>query len=457
MIPNKRFHAIISLAVFVVFFFSCRKEFETPTKWERPIGDVYTIVQLRNMFDSANQPVVFTDHASLYATVTMDERSGNIFRSVYIQDPTGAIQLRLQAPGGIYLGDSIRVYLRGTTVNRYQGMYQIDNVNGDFNIEKLAVQRFVEPQTITLAQLNSGAFQSRLIRLEDVQFSSGELGKTFADRLNRISEDRRLENCDGQSVIVRTSGFANFADRLVPAGKGSLIGIASTFGTTIQLVLRNFQEVNLLGDRCPIAGDDFELVSIASLRAQFAGGNPNIAPNTRIEGVVITDRVGANQSARNLVIMDSSGAGIVVRFSANHSFDLGDRIRILTSNIQMTTFNNLLQIEAPIGNGIYLSPGQLPEPIVATITQIDSNLEAFESRLVRISNVTFSGGVRFGDNSGNLTITDGTGSMTHRTTSGATFAASPVPTSPVTITGFVGVFGTTRQISIRNLSDISNP
>jgi DNA/RNA endonuclease YhcR with UshA esterase domain len=457
MISNKRFNTIIILAVLSVFLVSCKKEFENPSQWDRPVGEVYTIAQLRAMYDNGNSPVVFDAHASVYATVTMDERSGNIYRSVYIQDATAAIQLRLQAPGGLYLGDSIRVYLKGTTVNKYQGMYQIDNANGDFNVEKLAVQKFIEPKTITLTQLNSGQFQSQLIRLEDVQFNAGDLGKTYADKPNLASEDRSLENCDGQSVIVRTSGYANFADRLLPEGKGSIIAVAATYVNTIQLYLRSPQEVNLTEPRCPVAGDDFELITIASLRAQFAGGSTTIAPNTRIEGVVISDRAAANITSRNIVLMDESGAGITVRFSANHNFNLGDRVRILTSNLPMANFNNLLQIEPPIGNGVYLSPGTLPQPLTATIEQINSNLEAYESRLVTISNVTFSGGTNFGDSSGNLTINDGTGSMTHRTTSWASFASNPVPTSAVTLTGIVGVFGTTKQFSIRNLNDISNP
>ncbi len=458
MISNNRFSAIIILAVFSVSLVSCKKEFETPTKWDRPIGQVYTIAQLRALFDNANAPVVFNQHASVYATVTMDEKSGNIYRSVYIQDATSAIQLRLQAPGGLYLGDSIRVYLKGTTVNRYQGMYQIDNANGDYNVEKIAVQRFVQPKTITLTQLNSGQFQSQLIQLQDVQFSAAELGKTFADKPNLISVDRRLENCSGQSVIVRTSGYANFADRQVPTGRGSVIAIASTYITTTQLVLRNFQEVTLSGPRCPIAGDGFQLLTIKNLRDQFASGNTVIAPNTRIEGVVISDRAAANITSRNLVLDDGSGAGITVRFSATHSFNLGDKIRVLTSNLPMATFQGLLQIEPPIGNGIYLSPGVLPQPLIATIAQINSNFANFESRLVRISNVTFATApTTFGANSGNLDITDGTGTMVHRTTSWATFVNNQVPTTPVTITGIVGIFGTTRQISIRFPGDITNP
>ncbi len=458
MISNKRFSAIFILAILSSFFVSCKKEFDAPKKWDRPTGQVYTIAQLRALFDSNSGPVVFNDHASVYATVTMDEMSGNIYRSVYIQDATSAIQLRLQAPSGLYLGDSIRVYLKGTTVNRYLGMYQIDNVNGDFNVEKIAVQKFIQPKTITLTQLNTGQFQSQLIRLEEVQFRSAELGKTFADKPNLVSEDRILENCSGQSVIVRTSGYANFADRQVPTGRGSVIAIASTFITTTQLVLRNFQEVNLTGPRCPVAGDAFQLLTIKSLRDQFVSGNTTIAANTRIEGVVISDRVAGNITSRNLVIDDGSGAGITVRFSATHNFDLGDRIRVLTSNLPMTTFQGLLQIEPPIGNGIYLSAGVLPQPLSATIAQINSNFANFESRLVRISNVSFSTApTTFGANTGNLDITDGTGTMVHRTTSWATFVNNQVPTTPVTITGIIGIFGTTRQISIRFLQDITNP
>ncbi len=50
---------------------------------------------------------------STYGVVVGDESSGNIYKNSYVQDSTGAINLRLINPGGLYVGDSIRIYLKG--------------------------------------------------------------------------------------------------------------------------------------------------------------------------------------------------------------------------------------------------------------------------------------------------------------------------------------------------------
>ncbi|MFN4122416.1 MAG: DUF5689 domain-containing protein [Flavobacteriales bacterium] len=236
-----------SLTLITLAFSSCKKEFDSPPPRTIPVGNILTVAELRALY--VDQNVRITGDSSVFAVVTADEQSGNLFRNVYVEDNTGAINLRLNTSGGLYEGDSIRIYLKGTTVSRFNGMLQLDSVDVDRNIIKQAVGRFRQPVDIDLTQVNS-SMQSRLIRLTDVQFTEADMNRPYADAVNLQSVNRSIQDCNGNSTIVRSSGFAGFASQLTPTGKGSMIAIVGEFNGTMQLYIRRTSEVNMTQERC---------------------------------------------------------------------------------------------------------------------------------------------------------------------------------------------------------------
>lgn len=226
---------------------ACKREYDSPPERIIPIGQILTIDSLRSLHQG--ESVRFDEDFSVYATVTADEASGNLYRNIHIEDATGAIVLRLNNPGGLYEGDSVRVYLPGTVLSVFQGMMQLDSVSVDNNIIKQATQRFRQPTTLALSDITPQT-QAKLIRLENVEFAASELGQTYADAINQSSQNRILTDCNGNSIIVRTSGFANFANQQVPGGNGSLIAVVGQFNNDMQLFIRRASEVNLNGERC---------------------------------------------------------------------------------------------------------------------------------------------------------------------------------------------------------------
>ncbi len=449
----KKYKNIIPLFIFSSVLFilpACvDQNFDEPEAWEIPEGEVLTIAELRNLY--AQSEIRFEEDYSVYATVTMDDKSGNIYRSAYVQDETGAINLRTVAPGAIYEGDSVRISLRGTTLSSYQRMLQLDNVNADRNIKKLDVKKEVEPKTVSIPEINTGDFQAHLVRLENVQFAAADTGKPFADSENLVALNRTLEDCNGNRIIVRTSGYAQFADQLTPSLNGELVGVVSQFGNTMQLLIRSYDELDMQDDRCPIPGDDYDLITLAELRQNYQEGQTQIPPNTRIEGIVISDRENENHPGQNLFMMDESEAGIALRFESWHDFPLGQNVRVIVSNMELVEFNGLLQIEnIPIGNAHDMGPGTVPDPVQTTINEVANNMDQFESTLVTFSGVVISGGNTY---SGNLTLDDGTGQMLMYTYSWASFADAQPPSEPVTITGIVSRYNE-PQLLIRNLNDV---
>lgn len=241
MTITKKITGLLLLAGITLFSVSCKKEFDTPPIKTIPEGNRITIADLKAMYQGS--PLKITDELSMFAVVTMDEQSGNIYKEAYIQDETGAINLRLLSSGGLYQGDSVRVFLKGTVLSTYNQMMQLDSVDVDNNIIKQATKKDRQPDVYTdISQVTTGQ-QAKLIKIENVQFVASELGNTYADGINLMSQSRTLEDSLGNTIIVRTSGYANFANETLPQGSGTIIAIVSQFNSTLQLLIRNPSEV----------------------------------------------------------------------------------------------------------------------------------------------------------------------------------------------------------------------
>ena len=429
------------------------KDFEAPDPLDIPIGEVHTIAELRQIFaDGGNQPIRFTEDVTIFGVVTMDATSGNIFRSAFLEDNTAAINLRLTSPGGLYQGDSLRLNLRGTVLSSFENMLQIDSVHVGNNIVKLRTMVDFEPEVVNINTLLSNpGYQAKLVKLENVEFQANELGQTFADADNLLARNRMLRDCDGNQIIVRTSGYANFADELLPEGKGSLVAVLAQFRDDRQLFIRSFDEIKMDGERCPTPGEDMDPITIAEIKELFSQGTTTIPPNRRLDGVVISDREHDNHPGQNLYLMDENGDGVTLRFNQFHDFNLGEQIRIIAGTIPISRFNGLLQIgEIPVGNGIVLGDGILPEPTTTTIDNLKTNFNDFESTLVRIENVVIPPAGTF---SGNITISDNTGEAIMYTYPYASFQNTPVTPGIYNITVIASFFNQ-MQLLLRNLDDL---
>ena len=141
----KKLNLLLAIGI-LISTFSCRKEYDSPPVQNLPLGNILTIEELKAFRDSVGAAYTFTEDYSVYATATTDESSGNFYKEVYVQAGNHAIQLRLANAGGLYEGDSIRIYLKGTTIDIYRGMFQLDGVDVDNNG---IIQTIVEKDVIS--------------------------------------------------------------------------------------------------------------------------------------------------------------------------------------------------------------------------------------------------------------------------------------------------------------------
>jgi DNA/RNA endonuclease YhcR with UshA esterase domain len=480
-----------------LFFLSgCMKEtIDPPANPKDPnITSNYTIYDLKQDFKASGQTIwTINQDKVIEAIVSANDVGGNFYEEIVIQDkdnkaaigvlinrsnlyndfPVGrkvflkvkgmamAIQNNLVVLGG---------YIDTTTVPGAKSLGQLPPTAIDKTILKGSINNEVRVDEITMSQL-SETYHYKLIRFKDVEFKCEDTKFAYADAVNLRDANRTLLDKNGNDVLVRTSGYSNFAAAKVASGKGTLTGVFTVYRNDFQIKLRDINDVSLNDSNrtTPCAGSGggggtggggtggtFTPKTIAEIRAMFTG-SPKQINAFSIEGIVISDKTNANVNSRNIVVQDASGRGIVVRFGANNTFNLGDKVKVNITNDSLSTFNGVLQLGGSAGilatDASLVSSGNTITPTTVTIATINSNIDLYESTLVKIVNATFGGGSTYNGTSGKTSLSDGA-NIDHYTLSSALFKGDALPTGPKTVTAIVSKFNSTRQLSIRNTSDV---
>ncbi|MCS6935083.1 MAG: DUF5689 domain-containing protein [Chitinophagales bacterium] len=412
---------------------------------------------------SGGQNYQFQEELVISGVVVANDQSGNFYQNIIIQDSTGGISVRIDRTN-LYtdypVGRRVFIKLKGLWVGTFAGLYQLGGYINEANsvqpIPSSLVDRYilkgvwglpVVPKAVTISQLNN-SYQNTLIELNGVEFALTDVNKPYADGYNKNSVNRTLKDCSGGSIIVRTSGYAKFANSLTPTGNGKLIAVYSVFNNTGQLIIRDLNDVRLDSTRC--GGTINPGNGILGIRQLYSGSDVVMPAGKKISGVVISDNENANFDPKNMAIQDSTG-GIVVRFTANHNFSLGDLVEVDVSGLTLTTYNGLLEfINTPASACVKIGTGTV-QPRIATVAEVLANADTWESTLITIQNASISGsGTTW---SGTKQITDLTGSINHYTRSQATFSSTALPSGNKSFTGILGDFNG-PQLQIRSLSDV---
>lgn len=463
------------LLVVALFFSGCVKdEFDTPpADGEDPAGIVanQTIAGLKSIYNiGSNEPKQVTEDWIVSGIVISDDKEGNFYKQIIVQDSTAGILIRIDQTN-LYtdfpVGRKVFIKCKGLWVSDFEGLVQMggtvdlttdpQNPSLDFIPSSLVSQyilkgkynQFVTPLSLTINQLNP-TYQNMLVKLSDVEFDEAEIGEKYADAVTLSSENRKLVDCNGNEVFLRTSGYAQFANDTIPGNSGSITVIYSEFRGDAQLYINSPKDVVFNNtNRCTGSGI-INVVSIASIRSLYSGSDVVIGNGKKIKGTVISDRSNGNIDTRNMVIQDNS-AGIVVRFASTHSFNLGDEVEIDVSAQDLTDFNGLVQVDfVPNAKATVTGNGNII-PQSVTIAQILASYDDYESELVEIANVQLSG--NGGQFDGDVSLNDGSGSLNMFTRTAASFSSSNYPTGTRIVTGIVSKFNS-PQLNIRRTNDI---
>jgi hypothetical protein len=173
------------------------------------------------------------------------------------------------------VGDSIRVNLKNALLLRNQNWIELDSVDAELKVVKIKTGLKIYPVDCSINELKSVGNENwfgQFVKIKNVEFIQGDKNQPFADGMNQISMKRTLTDCIGNTMILRTSGYANFASELVPADGIVISAIVGVYNGVPQLYLRSKKEVQVSEGKCLVyLKKDFEDGDL------FSGGWSNLA------------------------------------------------------------------------------------------------------------------------------------------------------------------------------------
>lgn len=342
-------YLLITLSVFVIM--ACKKEPDSPPIKPLSESSILTIDSLRNWQMAVDGVVLIEEDLSVFGYVAMDEQNGNVYKNIYLQDDSAGINVRFTAGTDLIQGDYIRISLKGATLNEYAGVIQLDGIDEATKVVVQSKDNEVVPILLTINEIDLSIHESRLIRLENVQFKNSELNKTYADAINQSSQNRFFEDFEGNSLFIRTSGFADFAGDSLPKGSGSMVCIVSEYNGELQLILRSPEEAIMNNPRGPGEFltkdfDDSDLLSggwsVQQVTGTFTWEIGTAGSWADRPYGVISNYDGTNHATESWLISPSmdlgSSASATVSFDNAYNYS-GDPLKILVSTDYSGTGN----------------------------------------------------------------------------------------------------------------------
>lgn len=271
------------LAAATILLTSCMNEFDdmTFTDGKYPYGNnaiptdakITTIQDLKtvlygSLFQSSSkynyQYTSIKEDIYIAGRIVSNDESGNVYKTIAIQDETGAVVISVNATG-LYsflpMGQKIIMNLNGLDFGAYSNMPEIGKA---YNTDKYGLQLgrmsqktfeehirlvgspdpwAVQPKVLTESALKSltATDYPLYVTLSNVTFDDG--GKAYAPN-DDTTEDRYI-SVGNQKIDCRCSSYANFAKDIIPKGPANVSGLLTLYGSTKQLLIRVIDDVEV--------------------------------------------------------------------------------------------------------------------------------------------------------------------------------------------------------------------
>lgn len=248
---------------------SCfKREYQGPPdtlSYDPQLKVTHTIAQLLTM----PQGAAITNDITICGVVVMDDRSGNYYKSIVVQDSTAGIELLLDQ-SNLYndypVGRKIYVKCKGLFLGNYNGNPQLGYTpaaSGSLsNIPAILMSNYIVkanypnaivPDTFTITELAAATATrlNTLVAIRKTEFADDNVGIPYAEQAGLSSATSlTIQDCSGSKAKLRTSGYAKFQPYLTPVGNGTMVGVFTKYKTDIQLVIRDTNDVDFRGVRC---------------------------------------------------------------------------------------------------------------------------------------------------------------------------------------------------------------
>ena len=315
---------------------------ETNVKTIAEVIALYSNEIYNNSLKEVKQPM------QIKGIVTGNDEGGNIYSALYLQDNTGAIVLSI-SQSGLYgafpVGQTVLVELQGLYVGGYGKQPQIGTTYTNPNKEGATPQvgrmsRYIWKDHYKLLSPIPGLMVTPIeakwnFNLLDISKDAGKLvtlkGVTLAEADGKAvfaPSDGSVSLYGGcahrvisglSNVVVRTSTYADFAQRLLPTTRVDITGVAARYNDTWQIMMRTEKDiVESTTEPAPVAtpegsgtlADPYNVAAVTQLTKSLPadGTKNNIYTKGYIVSVSDIDTSGSYGNATYLISDRKDGA-----------------------------------------------------------------------------------------------------------------------------------------------------
>ena len=278
----KRFNYYLSLMLLLVFTAACNDEFDQPPMVIPTAAHTpnMTIAEFKAKYwqDAVNYIDTVKEDVVIHGWVTSSDESGNIYKSLYISDGTAGLNISINQ-NSMYntyrIGQEIVIPLKDYFVGKYNGQQQLGypqfydkggvweatflpqamwesivELNGLPN----PAHENVQPVEVSISDFQGKAdgetlmrYQGKLVRLSGVRFVDANGTTTFSEASGTTNHN--VTDASGNTLVVRTSNYADFRADVLPEDEVDLVGLLSFYSTrdnasgTWQFYLRSIDDV----------------------------------------------------------------------------------------------------------------------------------------------------------------------------------------------------------------------
>jgi len=280
--------------------------------------------------------------------VTSDDRTGNFYKEVFIQNdptnPTLAMKVALDMRS-LYtkynVGRKVYIKLKGLSFNKIRGeMFlgeivsnRLDEMNESTirtNIYRNCEAVEITPKVIASPEDITDADLGMFVQFDNLQFDSMLLDATYVDPSESYDTDLPMTHCDNNSIILlETSSFSNFKLETVAQGRGSIKGILTRDYSDSNYVLRinGVKDISFNDERCDPAYIFYENFETQIIDQKIAG---NGWTNYIEEGSQVWEAFESNGSSPSI--------GVSARISAYNSGDASTICWLITPEIDFDEY-----------------------------------------------------------------------------------------------------------------------
>lgn len=206
--------------------------------------------------------------------ITGNDISGNLYQQVALQDATGAILVDINGSGlygylpvgqeilidlnGLYIGSKGKqaqiggIYTNLKTGATYVGKMDRPTWQKHFKLLDEPDASNVKAEVFDLSKATDATYldenAGKLMTIKGVKFTSAN-GKTVWAANDETSKQYLKDAESGQwlssnTIMVYTSGYARFANAILPEGAFDITGIFTRYNNTWQIIIRNTDDLS---------------------------------------------------------------------------------------------------------------------------------------------------------------------------------------------------------------------